>query len=139
MRAERDGKELHSLGIGLPAMADRPDKFNGHAVVVVPSAGVLIDPTLYQAIREKWQGAVSGMMAVALQTDSPYLVRGLKQIGGSQMYAVDDPTEFEIGWGDRPDINIKRQADFRDPASIRRRRRVTKALVEAFNAIGDGK
>jgi hypothetical protein len=60
MRSERGGEELWSLAIGVPGDPDQLDKFNGHAAVIVPSEGILIDTTLYQAIRPQWHGAVSG-------------------------------------------------------------------------------
>jgi hypothetical protein len=132
MYAERDGKELWSLGIGVPGDPDRPDKFNGHAVVVVPSAGILIDVTLYQAIREQWRGAVTGMMAVEHDPNNPYKTRELKQLGGMTFRAIDEPVTFEIVWGDRPDINWRRQPDMTDPQSLQRRRKVAKALRDTF-------
>jgi hypothetical protein len=60
MRSERGGDELWSLAIGVPGDPDQLDKFSGHAAVIVPSEGILIDTTLYQAIRPQWHGAVSG-------------------------------------------------------------------------------
>ena len=41
-----------------------PEKFNGHAVCSVPSLSLLIDTTVYQAIRPHWGEAVSGMAAI---------------------------------------------------------------------------
>jgi hypothetical protein len=132
MRSERDGVELHSLGIGVPGDPDQPDKFNGHVAVIVPSENILIDTTLYQAIREQWQGAVSGMMAVRLDLNSHYRLHELKQIAGMVFKAVGEPVSFEIAWGDRPDINWRREPDATDPQSLQRRRRVAKALREGW-------
>jgi hypothetical protein len=131
-RAARDGEEVWSVGIGLKEEAELPDKFNGHAAVVIPSENVLIDVTLYQVIRPQWQGAISGMMALQYQAESPYRVRDLQQIAGMEMRAADDSLQFEIAWGDRPDINWRRQPDATDPHTLRRRRTVAKALRESF-------
>jgi hypothetical protein len=136
-RADRNGAEVHSLGIGVPGEADRPEKYNGHAVVVVPSAGILIDVTLYQAIRPQWQGALTGMMALAYEPDSPYRVRELKQIAGMGFTSPCDNLAFQIAWGGRPDINWRRQPDMTDPHSLRRRRQVAKALREAFGSFSE--
>jgi hypothetical protein len=51
-----DGIEVHSLGIAVPGDPDRPGRWNGHAVVTVPSLRLLIDTTPYQAIRPAWGG-----------------------------------------------------------------------------------
>jgi hypothetical protein len=131
-RADRNGFEVHSLGIGVPGDPDNPEKYNGHAVVIVPSAGILIDVTLYQAIRPQWQGAITGMMALQYEPDSPYRMRELNQIGGMVFEAVGDNLACQIAWGDRPDIRWRRQPDVTDPASLRRRRTVAKILLNAF-------
>jgi hypothetical protein len=131
-RAERDGKEVWSLGIGLVGEREIPEKFNGHAAVVIPSKNILIDVTLYQMIRPQWDGAITGMMALQYLPDSPYRVRDLKQIAGMVFEAVGDNMQFEIAWGDRPDINWRRQPDATDPQSLQRRRKLAKVLRESF-------
>jgi hypothetical protein len=47
------------------AVAEERVPSDDFRAVIVPSENILIDTTLYQAIREQWQGAVSGMMAVS--------------------------------------------------------------------------
>lgn len=133
-RADRNGDEVWSLAIGVPGDRDQLDKFNGHAAVIVPSENILIDTTLYQAIRPQWQGAITGMMAVEYLPDSPYRVRGLKQIAGMEFKAAEDGLRFEIAWGDRPNINWRRQPDMTDPQSLQRRRTVAKALRDTFGS-----
>jgi hypothetical protein len=137
MRADRNGAEVHSLGIGIPGDRDNPEKYNGHAAVVVPSVDILIDVTLYQAIREQWQGAISGMMALGYEPHSDRRLRELKQIAGMGFTAVADDLAFQIAWGDRPDINWRRQPDMTDPHSLRRRRQIAKLLQEAFGNFRD--
>jgi hypothetical protein len=132
MRSERGGEELWSLAIGAPDDPDQLDKFNGHAAVIVPSEGILIDTTLYQAIRPQWHGAVTGMMALALDLKGPHRVRGLPQLAGMDFKAVGEDLRFEVAWGDRPEINWRRQPDATDPQSLQRRRRLAKVLLDHF-------
>jgi len=63
------GRELHSLGIGdLPGQPQPPDGFwIGHMVVVVPSARLMLDTTLYTAMRPHWP-MLSGMIATTMGT-----------------------------------------------------------------------
>jgi hypothetical protein len=132
MRAnDKGGTELHSLGIAVPGDPDRPDKFNGHAVVVVPSLLLLIDTTLYQAIRPAWGGALTGMLASPYRAKpADFKVYDRHPFAGADV-ELDDRV-FHIVWIDRPELPWKRQPDFRSPTP--RRRAVTKALVEAFGS-----
>jgi hypothetical protein len=130
-RAERDGRETWSVGIGVPGQTDLPDKFNGHAAVAVPSAGALVDATLYQIIRPQWNGAVTGMMAVPLGKEPWRKVLGAPQLAGLEM-RDDTGLLFEIGWGNRPEIKWRRELDATEPNSMRRRRALAKVLCEAF-------
>jgi hypothetical protein len=56
-------RELWSVGIGAPGQEPMPETFNGHAVCTVPSLELLINTTVYQAIRPQWAGSVGGMDA----------------------------------------------------------------------------
>ncbi|MBR0753533.1 hypothetical protein JQ604_15195 [Bradyrhizobium jicamae] len=131
------GKELWSVGLGAPGQYPIPEKFNGHAVCTVPSLKLLIDTTVYQAVRPQWAGAVSGMAAIKYHQPWPHqLIHGCPSIAGCE--AVLPDRRVMLLWLDRPEINWKRQIDFRQKND--RRRYVTKALREAFgswSAVGE--
>jgi hypothetical protein len=69
------GDEVWSLGVGdhtnIPTVEPKPQntakRWSGHIVVEVPSAGILIDTTLYQAARPQHWPTLPGMAAVPLQ------------------------------------------------------------------------
>jgi hypothetical protein len=126
----RDGKPLHALGIGVPGdRSEVPEKFNGHAVVTVPSIGLMIDPTLYQADRPAWGGALPGMIALPLLAEpvwNAYSQRYL--IAGLDLRSADRTVSF--GWIDRPELKWRKSDDFR--VKNARRIAVTRALVEHF-------
>lgn len=129
LKAEEDGRETWSLGIGVPNQPDQFHKFNGHAACVVPSLDLLIDTTLYQAIRPQWHGAITGMMAVQF-LPKPLLnkLTGLDIIAGVEM--KQDTHEVTVGWLDRPETNWRKEPDFRTKNA--RRIQTTKALRDAF-------
>jgi hypothetical protein len=126
MRAELDDRPVHTLGVGLPDQPDIPGKFNSHAIVAVPSIALMIDATLYQAQRPQWRGALPGMIAL------PYAPNGLTIAGRRVTSRAEPGFVFDISWTARPEIDIRRQRDFRDAASIARRRRVAAAMRERF-------
>lgn len=130
---DRECGELHSLGIGVPGDPDRPDKFNGHAVVTVPSLHLLIDTTLYQAIRPQWGGALRGMFAGEYRAPENWKVYDRYPFSGFEVPIADG--RFEMVWIDRPELPWKKQPDF--VVKSQRRRAVTRALVEAFGAWSD--
>lgn len=69
MRAFTGDTPLHSLGIGLPGTPRDDDRrWCGHLVAWVPGSRVLIDTTLYQAIRPQWPDCPR-MLALACQDD----------------------------------------------------------------------
>jgi hypothetical protein len=121
---------LHSLGIGIPGDPDRPEKFNGHAVLTVPSLGLLIDTTLYQAIRPAWGGGLNGMIACPFEpTPGDVRIFGRLPFAGGEIELTDRRVNFL--WLDRPELRWKRELDFvRSP----RRRAVTRELVERFGS-----
>ena len=130
MRADdNDGEEIWSLGIGIPGLPDEEDKFNGHAVVTVPSLKLLIDTTMYQAMRPHWLDAISGM--AALPYHEPWhnqLIHQRPTIAGIEMTYPD--RTMMAAWLDRPELPWRKADDFR----VRNGRRlaVTKAMREAF-------
>jgi hypothetical protein len=129
MRADDPaGTELHSLGIGVPGDPDRPHKFNGHAVVTVPHLSLMIDTTLYQAIRPAWGGALTGLVACEYREPAKLKIYDRHPFAGWDV-DLEDRT-YKIIWLDRPELNWKRQPDFAVKSA--RRRAVTRVLVEAF-------
>jgi hypothetical protein len=135
IRSAQAGKELWSLGIGAPDDSrDIPGKFPGHVAVAVPSEQILIDTTLYQAIRSHWHGALTGMMALPLHLN-PAPVR-LPTIAGATL--VKDDIVVEIAWYARPEIKWRRQFDAFDPHSMNRQRRLAKVLQETFGEWHEG-
>jgi hypothetical protein len=126
------GAELHSLGIGIPGDPDRVAKFNGHAVVTVPQLSLLIDTTLYQAIRPAWGEALKGMIACPFEPPGDLKVYDRFAFAGGEVELPDRRVNFL--WLDRPELRWKREPDFVRSA---RRRAVTRALVEAFGSWSD--
>jgi hypothetical protein len=123
------GEQIWSVGIGAPGQTPEPEKFNGHAVCTVPSLSLLIDTTIYQAVRPHWLGSVGGMVAINYHAPwSEQLVWGRASIAGCET-ELPDRRVFVL-WLDRPEVNWKQQIDFRQKND--RRRYVTKALREAF-------
>jgi hypothetical protein len=129
-----EGRELWSVGIGAPGQVYTDGKFNGHTVCAVPSLSLLIDTTIYQAIRPHWSGAVTGMAAIKYHQPWPHqMIHGCPSIAGAGI-ALPDRSVMML-WLDRPEINWKREIDFRQKND--RRRYVTKALREAFGNWSD--
>ncbi|UPK03080.1 hypothetical protein [Bradyrhizobium sp. 170] len=129
------GRELWSVGLGAPGQEPNPEKFNGHAVCTVPSLELLIDTTVYQAIRPQWADSVGGM--VAIKYHKPWanqLIHGCLSIAGCETELPD--RRVWMIWLERPELNWKREIDFR--RRNERRRYLTKALREAFGEWRDG-
>ena len=128
---DNQGNEIWSVGIGAPGQVAVPEKFNGHAVCCVPSLQLLIDTTVYQAIRPHWLGAISGM--VAIKYHEPWAkqrMRGCPSIAGAEIELPD--RRVMMLWLDRPEVHWKRSLDFRQRNE--RRRYVTKAMIDAFGS-----
>lgn len=124
-----EGNQLWSVGIGAPGQVPDPERFNGHAVCAVPSLQLLIDTTVYQAIRPQWAGAVSGMAAIRYH--EPWKnqhVERCPSIAGAEIELPD--RRVMMLWLDRPEVKWKREIDFR--IRNERRRYVANALREAF-------
>jgi len=129
-----DDKQIWSVGVGAPGQTPLYNKFNGHAVCTVPSLNLLIDVTVYQALRPHWRDTVSGMAAIKYHKPWQHqLIQGCPTIAGAEI-ALPDRTVMMM-WLDRPEVNWKQQPDFR--LKNDRRRYVTKALREAFGTWED--
>lgn len=126
---DQQGKELWSVGLGAPGQTSVPEKFNGHAICTVPTLSLLIDTTIYQAIRPHWAGAVNGMAAIKYHRPwTNQLIHGRPSIAGAEIALPD--RRLMVLWLDRPEVNWRREIDFRYKND--RRRYVTKALRDAF-------
>lgn len=123
------GQQIWSVGIGAPGQQDIPEKYNGHAVCIVPSLSLLIDATVYQAIRPHWCDTVSGMAAIKYHKPwDSQRIHDCPSIAGAEIVLPD--RRVGMLWLDRPELNWKQQPDFR--LKNDRRRYVTRALREAF-------
>lgn len=130
IRADQDGKELHSLGIGDPydKGVDAAGRWSGHMVARLPDEGFLIDTTLFQAARPQWP-ALPGMVLLPL-APSGQPVFGLSRISGFEMTA-DDGRAVVGMWLEQP--RNKRWRGAPDTGK-RRREPVVGALVERFGS-----
>lgn len=87
---DQHGKLIWSVGIGAPGQEFSPEKFNGHAICTVPSLSLLIDTTIYQAIRPHWAGAVNGMAAIKYHRPwTNQLIHGRPSIAGAEIALPD--------------------------------------------------
>jgi hypothetical protein len=132
---DRQGKEIWSVGIGAPGQVPQPGKFNSHAVCAVPSQQLLIDTTVYQAVRPHWGGTVGGMAAINYHMPQAGCVLFGCPVIASAECELEDRV-VGIAWLDRPEVQWKRDIDYREKSE--RRRFVTKALREAFGEWRDG-
>lgn len=139
LRARRGDEELHSLGIGHPDSQQRKDRANrwdGHLVVVAPSAGYLIDTTLFQARRPIWP-ALPGMMAVPIVGDDfehpPREERpfgGMTVAAGAGLTLPDSDIEVSALWFHQP--NNRGFVNGKDYQRKARRSRIADTLVQRF-------
>lgn len=127
---------LWSLGLGTPGQPDTPDKFNGHAVVIVPSLKLMIDSTLYQAQRPQWNGALSGMMAIPYHRPDQKLQLFNRPVIAGYELSNDEGVVVSMVWIDRPELQWKKSQDFR--VRNARRRHVTLELVKAYTNKSNG-
>lgn len=132
MEARREGRTLHSLSIGEPGAGSSPFSWNGHLVTLLPRAGLLLDTTLYQAIRPAWDG-LPGMMAVNAGRKSQKRIMGLRPIGGASFTVEEDAYRFDMLWLSNP-VNVEwRSAPDADPA---RRRAVVDGMLDLYCGAG---
>jgi hypothetical protein len=129
MRAELAGREVHSLGIGVPGWGQVPEagRFVGHIVAVVPSARLLIDTTLYPAIRPQWRGLLTGMFAVPYGSPRSRRMFGLSPFAATMIADEADGFKMTIVWLDRRDNKAWRNGGDNEPL---RRVAVLAALCE---------
>lgn len=133
---DRDGNEIHSLGVGdhdrVPTHDPHPprdtqSRWNGHMVVTVPSAGYLIDATMFHMKRSAWQDGLPGMMAVPLGPT-----------GGDRLFGHDvlvniraeqgDGSRLFLLWLDQPNPRWRGAPD----TDKDRRRSVVRALLKRY-------
>jgi hypothetical protein len=126
--ASGDGKQIWSVGIGMPDQEPIPHKFNGHAVVTLPSLGLLIDTTLYPAVRTYWRDVMRGMMALPYHKPHSIKVYDRHPFARADVEITTGRTLTMI-WCDRPEIKWRRSID---AARNKRRRVMTKYLVSTF-------
>lgn len=139
LRACRGDDELHSMGIGddeLTPVRDpqRPGYWRGHMVAVVPSAGYLIDTTLYRAATRPAFAGLPGMFAVPLLDPADVAdarIRNLPPLAFEQMKRPNDETEtIDMFWLDQP-----QNRSWKDGPDYRRRDwrvAVARRLVQQF-------
>lgn len=137
IRAFRDGKEIHSLGIGATDMRQAtriPGRWDGHMVAVLPSAGWLVDATLYPARREAWRG-LPGMAAVPLLKDAVARPFGLVPVAGLAGTFGEGDADVEVLW-----LEHRANRSWKDgpDASRRRREAAVAALAARFGAWSEG-
>ena len=102
VRAEEAGRELHSLGIGdVPGQPPTPaGRWNGHMVVTVPSVRLLLDTTIYQAIRPQWPALTGMMAALILPQPGSFTVFGKRPIAGTELRDDDRAYAANLLWLD---------------------------------------
>jgi len=128
MVAERDGKQLHSLGIGTGEKGARKGYWDGHLVVTADA--FLIDTTLYYARRDAWP-LMPGMVALPVQRGRRPMYGGLKPIAGLSLSEPEERYEFSMVWLDNPgNAGWERGPDI-DPM---RRTPVVSAMLGKFSA-----
>jgi hypothetical protein len=138
LRAEQNGKQLHSAGLGIPGHGQKPDErhFIGHVVAVVPSVKLLIDTTLYQVIRPAWEAALTGMVATRYGPPSYGIdVFGLHPFAGTAIERAADGYLFTLLW-----LDWRRNKVWRDAPDTEdwRRAGVLAELRERFGSWKDG-
>lgn len=113
---------------GLPNGEPAPnDHWSGHMVVVVPSAGYLIDATLYAPGATGWCGP-RGMFAVPLCSSSATPLRGLHRLAD---VATEDGL-YRLTWLDAPDNDGWRK--FPDALKPRMRKMVVRSLTRSLTS-----
>lgn len=86
---DAEGNEVHSAGVGdhlaqrvpsrVPLPVETQGRWNGHMVVEVPSAGYIIDTTLFPMNRPQWP-LLPGMVAAPIEPAGALTSYGLEHI-----------------------------------------------------------
>lgn len=119
---------VHRLGMGKPDEADRPGRWSGHMVTLVPSAGYLIDPVLYQAARPHWSD-LPGMAAAPLGLHVQPKIMDFTPLT-NLFFEETDETTLHMGWLDTPaNQRWKEAPDFKRQLA---RDGLVKTLVREF-------
>lgn len=135
------GAEIHTLGIGRdkPGMVTRDGakRWEGHLVTLIPSAGVLIDATLYSARRPAWP-TLPGMVALpTMPGEAGDEIWGLKPIAGMEAVSptsAGNSARVAIVYLDQPSNKIWKKAP---DAGRSRRETYVRSLVETFGVWHD--
>lgn len=129
-----DGTELHSIGVGDHAKvgdrnppAENEDRWNGHVVVEVPSAGYIIDTTLWPFLRKQWQD-LPGMLAAPIDRQ-PEMAFGLDQLAGFTLQNDEAGTNLMCCWLSQEN---ERWRDAPDALDRNRRALAVKAMVRRW-------
>lgn len=125
----KNNEPVYKTALGLPPNHGLKikGKWFGHLVTVIPSAGYLIDATLFHApLKPKWRGP-RGVIALPLATGDAgrYLDRDI--ISGVRQ-DLPDGTSFHLMWLDNAANNTWLKVD--DANSSRRRQAVANAMCE---------
>ena len=130
-----DGVEIHSLGVGdhngtVPTLGgrtlkDTPERWSGHMVVEVPSAGYIVDTTMYQMMRPQWP-VLTGMLATPIERDGTHSfgLDNLADVGATQ----PDGSMVAVRWLLQPNERWRAAPD----AERARRAPVVKALARLY-------
>jgi hypothetical protein len=112
--ARLNGKDVHSLGIGLPPTTHKIARGDWAGHMIVTAAGYLIDTTLYQAVRPQWLD-LTGMAALPLAEDRTRKVMEMPLVAGAVLLDSESPGyEFNIAWGACPNPSWRNGPDARD-------------------------
>lgn len=128
----RNGEMEHSLGIGVPYDKRKVEgRWAGHMVTEVPSEGVLIDTTLYGAIRPQWPD-LNGMLALPLPAKPPKgEYHGCPMIVGAGRQEAG--YEFGLYYFDRPELTDWRKGNGDGhPSNKHRRTDVASVMAQAY-------
>lgn len=132
------GVEVHSAGCGdhngpipvmVPIPKDTAARWNGHMVVEVPSAGYVVDTTLFHMKRPAWP-VLPGMIAVPTEHDAVPSY-GLAQLAGA-VATMPDGNTLRMWWLRQENPRWRGAPDTERGA----RAPVVKALVQSWGDFG---
>lgn len=126
MQALQNGEAIYSLGIGKPdEKPNGPGRWPGHMVTEIPSLGVIIDTTLYQAMRPHWPD-LSGMICTPTNRNGTLFDH---PIMGGISTGEDNGYRFSIWW-----LEIAGNDGWKGTPDAERHRRRRKQVVEKLQA-----